>query len=261
VEESVKIVGKTKKSVFTADENKVLLIGLAQCPKPPVLKKAVTEYDEYGKNVSEAQIGTLCRIWPKETNLPDLLEDQPGEDEEWDKGEAYMVQLADMPTIHQRLKVMKFKTEWVEEAEIPKVFHTRIMNAYKQIETNKYFLQMISYTLAIGNVLNGGGPKGQSDGFEMSVFSKIAQMKDNTNQTMMQFILKKIYAQDPGLHQGVKELYKSVNIKEVDVKYIKTKTQELNTMFTQHKACFTEVENEGDHDSFILRFREVIEKA
>lgn len=41
------------------------------------------------------------------------------------------------------------------------------MKAYKQIETNDIFLKMISYTLAIGNVLNGGGPKGQADGFEM----------------------------------------------------------------------------------------------
>jgi hypothetical protein len=100
---------------------------------------------------------------------------------------------------------------------------------------------VISYTLAIGNILNGGGPKGQADGFEQAVFSKIAQMKDNTNQTMMQFILKKLYAEDEGLHQGIKDLYKAVAIKEVDIKYMKTKTQELKTMYTHAKASFAEV--------------------
>lgn len=67
-------------------------------------------------------------------------------------------------------------------------------------------------------------------------------MKDNTNQTMMQFILKKIYAEDSGMHAKVKDLYKAVNIKEVDVKYITTKTTDLNAMFSQHAACMKEIE-------------------
>jgi hypothetical protein len=49
-------VGKSKKAVFTGDENKVLLIGLAQCPKPPVLRKAVLDYIEHGKLVSNSQV-------------------------------------------------------------------------------------------------------------------------------------------------------------------------------------------------------------
>lgn len=49
-------------------------------------------------------------------------------------------------------------------------------------------------------------------------------MKDNTNTTMIKLILQKMYAKDPELHAKVKELSKSVSIKEIDTKYIKTKT-------------------------------------
>lgn len=34
------------------------------------------------------------------------------------------------------------------------------MNAYEQIETNEVFMMVIGYTLGVGNILNGGTPKG-----------------------------------------------------------------------------------------------------
>ena len=40
---------------------------------------------------------------------------------------------------------------------------------------------MLGYTLGIGNVLNGGTPKGQADGFELAVLGKLNSMKDNQN--------------------------------------------------------------------------------
>jgi hypothetical protein len=51
-----------------------------------------------------------------------------------------MVQVADMTTIHARLKVWKFEEEWEEERAIIETFHVRIKKAYHEIETNKYFL-------------------------------------------------------------------------------------------------------------------------
>jgi len=81
----------------------------------------------------------------------------------------------------QRLSVWNFAIGWEEDIIIPIKYYENIMKAYKNVETNKYFLKLTSYTLAIGNILNGGGPKGQSDGFELSVFGKVASMKDNTN--------------------------------------------------------------------------------
>lgn len=64
---------------------------------------------------------------------------------------------------------------------IAETFHTRIMNGYKQIESNPYFLKIVGYTLSIGNILNGGTAKGQADGFDLPVLGKLVSMKDNTN--------------------------------------------------------------------------------
>ena len=86
---------------------------------------------------------------------------------------------------------------------------------------------MLGYTLGIGNVLNGGTPKGQADGFELAVLGKLNSMKDNQNYTLLQYICKKICDEDEEFPQAVKDLVKALAIKDVDTIYLKTKTGEL----------------------------------
>jgi hypothetical protein len=52
-------------------------------------------------------------------------------------------------------------------------------------------------------------------------------MKDNTNQTLLQLICKKIADTDEEFPAATAALYKSVFIKDVDTAYLKTKTGEL----------------------------------
>jgi len=144
-----------------------------------VLKEAVITFNE--KTVSTAQIGTLVRVWPKDSNLEDLAKEELQPGEVWEKGEAYMMNLVTPASLLNRLKVWMFKSTWSEEKEIVEKFYTNIMHAYKEIETNKYFLKIVGMTLGIGNILNGGTPKGQADGFDLPVLGKLVSMKDNTN--------------------------------------------------------------------------------
>ena len=55
-------------------------------------------------------------------------------------------------------------------------------------------------------------------------------MKDNTNTTLLQYIMKKISATEDDLPLQLKELCKTVNIKDIDTAYLKTKTGELQAM-------------------------------
>lgn len=72
-----------------------------------MLIEAVTNFNE--KTVSAAQIGTLLRVWPKESNIEDLEKEELEDGEIWEKGEAYMIQLIHPPSIFNRLKVWTFK--------------------------------------------------------------------------------------------------------------------------------------------------------
>ena len=56
---------------------------------------------------------------------------------------------------------------------------------------------MLGLILAIGNVLNAGTAKGQADGFDIKTLNSVTTFKDNTKQTMLSFICKKML----GAHQ------------------------------------------------------------
>lgn len=135
---SVKVTGPTKRTFFTGEENQKLGIGLSQLPRPDILKEAIISFNE--KTVSSSQIGTLLRVWPKESDINDLEKEELAEGEIWDKGEAYMINLCQPESILPRLKVWQFKPMWAEEKEIIETFYTRISHAYNEIEKNKYFL-------------------------------------------------------------------------------------------------------------------------
>lgn len=83
----------------------------------------------------------MLMIWPKESNLDDLLKEKLEEGEIWEKGEAYMLKLVAreddastaIASLQNRLKVWKFKGNWDEEKLIADNFYKNCMNAYNQI--------------------------------------------------------------------------------------------------------------------------------
>lgn len=75
----------------------------------------------------------MLMIWPKESVVEDLLKEELQENESWDKGEAYMIKLAEPASICNRLKVWKFLGNWAEEMLIADNFYKNCMNAYINI--------------------------------------------------------------------------------------------------------------------------------
>jgi len=76
---------------------------------------------------------------------------------------------------------------------------------FKFLESNTTLYKVLGMALAIGNIMNGGTPKGRSDGFELSVMEKIKSTKDNSNKSMLQFIMIKLVDADPNLPASYKE--------------------------------------------------------
>lgn len=69
---------------------------------------------------------------------------------------------------------------------------------------------IISYVLTIGNILNGSTQKGQADGFNLDILSKLNSIKDNTNKNLVQFICTKIKAEDENF-DGIKKQFPSLS--------------------------------------------------
>ena len=92
---------------------------------------------------------------------------------------------------------------------------------------NKYIHKVLATALAIGNVLNGGTPKGQADGFDMSVLGKLTSVKDNSGASMLQFIVKKIHKDNEEMPAKIKELVSLFTTRKTDIDITKGKAAEL----------------------------------
>ena len=154
------------------------------------------------------QVLTLLRIWPKDSPLDDLEKENKNikSNEIWDKAEGYFLPLCNPASIHSRLKMWKFKITWDEELTIQKGTLATQKDLYKELKENKCILKILSMALAIGNVLNGDTAKGQADGFDMTVLSKLTTIKDNSGQSMLQYICAKIKAENEEFSAEISKL-------------------------------------------------------
>ena len=103
-----------------------------------------------------------------------------------------MVKLVDPPSIHARIKMWKFKVDWSDERAIQEDSVKVQSKLYEELKTNKYIQKILAMAVAIGNILNGDSPKGQADGFELTALEKLLTVKDNNNQSLLSFIIKKL---------------------------------------------------------------------
>jgi len=83
-----------------------------------------------------------------------------GKNEVWDRGEAYFYILSKLPSLQDRLQIWQFKAQYPDTLSRAKSYIDDLTAIYEVITKNPVFMTMLSYFLAIGNVLNGGTNKG-----------------------------------------------------------------------------------------------------
>jgi hypothetical protein len=91
------------------------------------------------------QVVALSSIWPKEVDWEDFERQNAelGADEVWEKPEAYMIQLVDMPSLPFRLKVWAFSGTWEDERVLAEVYCKNIFQAYSEIKSNPTFMTIL----------------------------------------------------------------------------------------------------------------------
>ena len=92
-----------------------------------MLKEACRTLDE--TKITCDQVNAMLRIFPAPDVIDGLIEEAKNtpEDEKWDKGEEYFLQIIDMKSLKQRLVVWQFKYDFPEKRDI-------VMNIQKQFE-------------------------------------------------------------------------------------------------------------------------------
>mmetsp|Transcript_20523 Transcript_20523/g.27743 ORF Transcript_20523/g.27743 Transcript_20523/m.27743 type:complete len:87 (+) Transcript_20523:611-871(+) len=83
-----------------------------------------------------------------------------GENEIWDKGEAYMLNLIEPQSLFDRLRLWLYMMEQKEDITYVSMTIKQMTALFDFLDTNDTLYKVLGMALAIGNIMNGGTPKG-----------------------------------------------------------------------------------------------------
>eukprot|EP00347_Sterkiella_histriomuscorum_P022668 403337606 len=255
-----------KKTYFDPSQQQNILIVLNKLPQPQALKDSLRALDD--TKITQDQINALLRIFPAQDVLDGLQEEarQTPEDEKWDKGEEYFLQVVDMKGIKQRLVVWQFKLDFPERKDVITTVQKYFEQAFEELRDSKYLKKIFGFILALGNIMNGGTAKGQADGFYLEALSKTTTLRDNNNRTIMQFICEKLKQEDGEDFVNIKNEFKHVYIVAAySLKDEDTKLKEFKGNFEKAKGNFEQVEKMvpagQEPDAYTIKIREFLSVA
>jgi len=166
----------------------------------------LTDEDKKKNRFNADKISNMVRVWPSGEcidQIDHLDESQLGPAERWFKP------LVQPRTLHERLVLLDCQNQWPGDYKEQYPIILQQKELYGELLHSNAMYDVLSMTLAVGNYLNGGTPKGQADGFEIEVLfdGKIADVKGSDGKTsLLKYIIDKIVADDPGFPDEVREL-------------------------------------------------------
>ena len=209
----------------------------------------------------------MLRIFPPADVMEGLIEEAKNtpEDEKWDKGEEYFLQIMDFKSLRQRLVVWQFKNDFPEKRDIVVNVQRAYLAAFDEIRGNVYLKKILSYILALGNIMNGGTARGQADGFYLEALSKVTTTKDINNRTMMQMICEKLKQEDGEDFVNIKNGFKSVYfIAAYSLKDEDNKLKEIIDNYNKAQGSYKQAEGmpTGDpNDTYLAKARVFLDSA
>lgn len=180
------------------------------------------------KSVTPDNLSALDRAWPTEEydGLIEAYEADPGA--EWDKAEAYFIELRQKPKFHLRIKVWLFYLNFDKQANDLLYQQNTVFTAFKKIIESDKLRKLLGAILKFGNCLNAGKKdKGQADGFTMNDLSKTQTLKDANGNNILKIICKILFEEDnefAKFKSDFSEVYDAVKITTED---LKKKTENL----------------------------------
>lgn len=206
--------------------------------------------------LNQSQISSLLREFITDEELAEY-EAQNEQGAVWERSEEFMVGLSKIPNAKLKLAIWKFTYEYTEnwESIASTVKNTR--GACKEISENVFINKILSYVLTIGNILNGGTPKGQADGFSLDILTKLNSIKDVNNKTLMQYVCSMVFKDDE-VKESIKKKFPCLG---ESAKISMNETQSsLNKLKKEIKEQNENVQKLTNNDAFTIKAASLIDR-
>jgi len=167
-------------------------------------RRAITALDT--RTLQPNFVVQLMKLLPTDQEVA-ALQSYTGPKEELGTAERFLFELLCIPRLKPRLQCFVFILE----------FNARLHDLSENVEVFSYavhdikrctkLLKVIEIVLAIGNYLNGTGPKGGAYGFKLEVLTKLADTKTSDNKsTLLHYLVASIERKFPELIDFPQEL-------------------------------------------------------
>ena len=126
----------------------------------------------------------------------------------WALAEQFCLKMGSIPQCRQRLNLWIFINSFDAEYDAMMETVSCYKNSCIELEQNKDLPQILSLILTVGNYMNGGTRKGQADGFDLDILTKLDAVKGlrrgsktqkngkSANITLLDYVVKCCYEQN-----------------------------------------------------------------
>ncbi|CAF3991723.1 unnamed protein product [Rotaria magnacalcarata] len=157
--------------------------------------------------------------------------------------EQYFCAVSDIKRLHQRIKILLFKSQYKESLEETEKNYVAARQACETVRRSKRFPKLVELVLTIGNYMNSSGKTYEPIyGFDISFLPKLHSTKANDGKrTLLHFILQEIEKDHPDLlkfgdeFQGVAEVASKVDTNELQ--------RVLNEIKSRINSAQTDIDN------------------
>ena len=221
---------ETKKFLDSKRTQEVSIIR-TKLPEPEIVGKALINFDQ--SILNSEQVDGLLKILITKEELETYK--SMGEDGHWDKGEKYIVQINDIPNHQTKLNLWSLTNKCQEKLPGMTESLKYMIDACEEIKSNKHFKLILSITLGLGNILNGGSIRGQADGFALDLIKKLPGIKDNNGNSIITWICSKAHKIDPNF-EGFKGKFPQLE------KAAQFSLKEINQTLSDIKKIISQIE-------------------
>jgi formin 2 len=231
-------------------------VGIILAKLPPIKKieEALNNIDN--SILNRGQISSLLKEYVTQEELCEY-DNLNEEGAIFEKQDDFLISLHKIPFSQLKLTIWNFTLEYIENFESVESTNKNVKGACDEIKNDEYLPILFSYVLTIGNILNGGTPKGQADGFNLDILPKLTGLKDNQNKTMIQVICSMIKKENENF-ENVKKNFTHLN---QAAKMVMSETQgginKLKKELKDQKANLAKISSLNDQ--FVKKCTEFVE--
>ncbi|KAF7359511.1 putative RhoA GTPase effector DIA/Diaphanous [Mycena sanguinolenta] len=128
-----------------------------------------------------------------------------------------MVKLIQIERLAPRIEGMLYKCEFEETWALLDDSARKLAEASQALLNAKWFKELLSLILLIGNYMNGTGVKGGAFGFRVSSINKLVDTKSVNNTTLLHFLERTVAKHFPDMEDFLEELSKPAEAYRVNL--------------------------------------------